>query len=441
MSKATNVTCPGCGCVCDDLTLTFEDNQIVGIEPGCPIAEQWFTDNSRTPALPVAIEGASASLDVAIATAAGILNEARLPLIYGLSRSSTPGQRAACELADRLGAVIDTTASLCHGPSIMALQNVGESTCSLGEVRNRCDLVIFWGCNPAETHPRHAERYSVFPNGQFVPGGRSGRTVVMIGDSRDVANWRLNHDGATPDIIIPVVTGRDFETIATLRMLLKGLPLDASSADQSGAELSALEDLANRMKSCKSGIVFFGLGLTGTSCDRPTQESLGHANVESLLRMVAELNAHTRFYARRMRIQGDVSGADSVLCWQTGFPFSVSLSRGFPRYNPGEYSASDLLERQEVDACLIIGTETIAAFSLDAQKFLRNIPTIVLDYPEGRPGFVPNVQFTTAPYGLYAPGTAYRMDEVPLTLRQYLTSDLPTDETVLRRLLELSRRG
>ena len=92
------------------------------------------------------------------------------------------------------------------------------------------------------------------------------------------------------------------------------------------------------MKTCRSGVVFFGLGLS--------QSGLGHLNVEALLRLVTELNAHTRFYARRMRVQGDVAGADSVLCWQTGYPFSVNLSRGYPRYNPGEYSANDLLERR-----------------------------------------------------------------------------------------------
>ena len=52
-----------------------------------------------------------------------------------------------------------------------------------------------------------------------------------------------------------------------------------------------------------------------------------------------------------MRIPGDVAGADSVLCWQTGYPFSVNLARGYPRYNPGEYTANQLLERQKSMPC------------------------------------------------------------------------------------------
>ena len=46
--------------------------------------------------------------------------------------------------------------------------------------RNRADLVIFWGSNPAESHPRHLTRYSTMPKGLFVPNGRKDRTVVVV---------------------------------------------------------------------------------------------------------------------------------------------------------------------------------------------------------------------------------------------------------------------
>jgi len=434
----SNTVCPACACVCDDLTVTTHDNDVSGVGAGCQLAQDWFQGNSKREPVPVQINGVRAEFETALDRAASILTDADYPLIYGLSRSSTDGQRAAIELADKLGAVIDTTASLCHGPSIMAMQNVGEVTCTLGEVRNRSDLVIFWGCNPAETHPRHAERYSVFARGRFVPEGRDGRTVVMIGDARDVENWRLDSNGALPDLVIPIETGRQFEALTTLRLLVQGQTVSNTSTHDTGASLSDLQSLADRMKSCRHGVVFFGLGLTGTSIEAPVENDIpGQANVECLLRLVAELNAFTRFFARRMRLLGDVSGADTVLCWQTGYPFSVDLSRGFPRYNPGEYSANDLLKRGDVDACLIVGSETIRAFSPASRRHLEGIPTIVFDYPATKSPFTPTVHFTTASYGLHAPGTIYRMDGIPLPLRSCLTSDTPTDEHILRRLLEM----
>lgn len=437
MEIVPDVACPACACVCDDLQLTVDGEQLVSIGPPCFLAEQWFLANARQQRVPAEISGREVTLPSAFEHAASILRAAKYPLIYGLSRSSTPGQRAAVALAESLGAVVDTTASLCHGPSILAVQTVGESTCSLGEVRNRSDLVIFWGCNPSESHPRHAERYSVFPVGEFVPGGRRDRTVVLVGDAREVHDWRLDAAGALPDFVIGIEPDGDFEAITALRLMLQGkLPSCAADRASCGADPDDLARLMGCMKSCRSGVVFFGLGLTGMSFDGSRPSSIiGHANVELLLRLVTELNAVTRFYARRLRIQGDVSGADSVLCWQTGFPFSVDLARGYPRYGPGEYSANELLERGEPDACLLVGAETYPALSAAARRHLCAIPTIVLDYPAAPDHFVPTVRFTTAPYGLSATGTIYRMDETPLPLKAPLPRALPTDHEILLQLL------
>jgi formylmethanofuran dehydrogenase subunit B len=180
------------------------------------------------------------------------------------------------------------------------------------------------------------------------------------------------------------------------------------------------------MKSCRCGVVFFGLGLA--------RAELGHRNVEALLRLVRELNQFTRFHARRMRIPGDVTGADNVLCWQTGFPFSVNLARGYPRYNPGEYSANEMLVRGEADACVLVGSETVPQMSPAAQTRLAEIPTIVLDHPTLVPSVRPSVRFTTAVYGIHLPGTAYRMDEVPIPLRAVLPPKYPSDAEVLDRV-------
>ena len=97
----------------------------------------------------------------------------------------------------------------------------------------------------------------------------------------------------------------------------------------------------------------------------------------------------------------------------------------------GEYTANNLLERREVDAAVLIGTEGIDKLSRDAQSFLQNIPIIALDYPSVEIPIPAAVQFTTAVYGIHRPGTAYRMDEVPIPLRTVLDSPLPADHEVL----------
>ena len=438
LTCVADVTCPVCGCTCDDLKLTFDGERLVSTERACHLAEPWFHNQSAARPQIAECDGQPVPLNAALDRAAEILSRSDAPLIYGLSRSSTPGQRAAVMLADHLGAIVDTTASICHGPSIMAVQKVGESTCTLGEIRNRADLVIFWGCNPAQTHPRHAERYSVTAAGRWTPHGRADRKIIMIGDERYVRDWRLDPEGGLPDQVIPVSPRRDFEVLTALRALLAGKPLANTEGLSAtlGVSEAVLADLAQQMKSCRCGIVFFGLGLTETKLDAATETSgQGHLNVENLLKLVAELNAYTRFHARRMRIQGDVTGADSVLCWQTGYPFSISLSRSYPRYNPGEFSANEVLERGEADVCLMVGSETVSYFSAEARRHLETIPTIVLDYPATVSTISPTVKFSTAVYGLHAPGTIYRMDEVPIGLRPGSQTQYPTDETVLKDIL------
>ncbi len=415
-----DVACTLCGCVCDDLNITTQGGRIVAAEHACPMAEPWFLRQEESAAGAVArLEGKPATLAQAILHAADILRNSRAPLIYGLSRSSTPGQRAAVRLADQLGATIDTTASTCHAPSIVALQTVGESTSSLGEVKNRADLVVYWGANPVVSHPRHLERCVDAP-GMFAPRGRADRRVVVV-DVQETASTELADD------YIEVAPGADFDVIWALRAILNNTPL-RRAANFGGLSLEKLEWLADVLQSCRYGVFFFGLGLTN--------QGVAHANVESVLRLTTDLNAHTRFTARRMRVPGDVAGADSVLCWQTGFPFSVNLSRGFPRYSPGEYSANTLLERREVDAVVLVGSEGVEKLSPRAQEQLRTLPCIALDYPQpqdvsSQTAFSPTVQITTAVYGIHRAGTAYRMDEIPIPLRPVLTSTLPSDEEVL----------
>lgn len=394
--------------------MTVQEGRITQCEGACRLAEPWFLAQETCQASVALIEGQPASLETAVMRARKILGEASSPLIYGLSRSSTEGQRAAIALGERIGATIDTTASLCHAASVMAVQEVGESTCTLGEIRNRADLVIFWGSNPVESHPRHLERYSLFPPGRFVPGGRRDRTLV-VADVTPTATSEM------ADIFLPVEPGKDFEVLQTLRCLVRGVSVEATSSI--GAPLDLLQDLAARMKACRYGVVFFGLGLSMTGS--------GQHNVEALLLLVHDLNEYTRFCARRMRVPGDVTGADMVLAWQAGYPFSVNLARGFPRYNPGEFSAQEMLQRKEVDACLLLGSEGVARFSETATAYLREIPTIVLDHPTVESSIEPTIRFTTAVYGIHRPGTAYRMDGIPIPLRAFLSTEYPSDDEVL----------
>jgi formylmethanofuran dehydrogenase subunit B len=159
-------------------------------------------------------------------------------------------------------------------------------------------------------------------------------------------------------------------------------------------------------------------------------------NSAALLSLAAEMNAFTKFVAMPMRGHGNVTGADVIMRWQTGYPFGISFNRGYPRYNPGEFSTVDVLVRGDTDCALIIGADPGATMPQPAIDHLARIPTIVLDPHVTHTSRLARVHITTAPAGISAPGTGYRMDEIPMPLRPALKSPYPTDQEVLCRISE-----
>ena len=292
-------------------------------------------------------------------------------------------------------------------------------SCTLGEVKNRADLIIYWGGNPAECHPRHFTKYTIMQKGKFVPNGRKGRTMVLV-DIRETPSEKA------ADIFLQVRPGKDFEMITALRALIKGYRVDAALVAETGLTVEQLQDFADRMKKARFGVLFFGMGLSMTRGK--------HMNSAAILTLATELNAFTKFVAMPMRGHGNVAGSDMVLRWTTGYPFGVHLGRGYPRFNPGEFSTVDLLVRRDVDAALILGADPGATMPQPGIDHLARIPTIVLDPKVTHTSRLARVHITTAVTGISAPGTAYRMDEVPMPLRPALKSPYPTDEDVVRRI-------
>jgi len=413
-----HIVCSFCGCLCDDLSVEVENEQIVKVRRACGNGRGFFTDYDPTPRPPL-VDGQAVSWEEAIEEAARILNASDSPLIYGLSSTSTEAQRKSVALADRIGAIIDSTSSVCHGPTGLAMQTVGEPTCTLGEVRNRSDLLVFWGCNPLVSHTRHFARYSAMPKGTFTPEGRKSRTIVVV-DVRPTQSTKM------ADIFLQVKPGEDFAVLTALRALVKGKTLDVDTVG--GVSIAQLEQLAEKARDARFGVFFMGMGLTQT----PGRDM----NVSELFTLVAELNRYARFSVIPMRGHGNVAGADQVLTWQSGFPFAVSYARGYPQYGPGEFSAVDVLARGEADAALILSSDPVAHFPVAAARHLERIPTIVLDPVPTLTTKVARVFLPTACYGVDAAGTAYRMDGVPIRLRPVLPLSRPTDEQVLDQMIE-----
>ncbi len=429
-----NATCTFCGCVCDDMELTvdMDEKKITKAKNACVLGRAWFAEHVIEDRPAALIDGKEVTVEAAIEEAAQTLAKAKFPITYGLSDTTCEAQRQAVAITDIIHGTIDTTTSVCHGPSGLAFQGVGESTMTLGEVKNRADLVIYWGGNPAESHPRHFTRYAVTPKGMYIPNGKKDRTVVLV----DV---RKTPSAPVADIFLQVKPGKDFELLWALRALVKNKTVSPDIEQITGVSLDTMRELVDKMKNCRYGVLFFGMGLTMTRGR--------HFNSGALLALATDLNEYTHFVAKPVRGHGNVTGADNVVSWQTGYPFGVNFSLGYPRFNPGEFTTVDTLSRGDADTALIIASDPASNFPKAAIDHLHRIPVISLDTKTTDTSKLAHVAFATATYGINTTGTVYRMDDVPITLRPAFDSPFPTDEEILTAIrkrvheLVLAKRG
>jgi len=471
-----SVTCPICGCLCDDIEVTVENNEVVKVKNGCAVCEAKFLGYKgehriHTPLMRKDGKLVPVSMDEAVHAAAEVLANATYPILYGWSSTSSEAQRVGVELTEEVGGIMDNTAVVCHGPSILGVQEVGIPTSTLGQIRHRADLIIYWGCDPWSAHPRHLERYTSFTEGRFEKSewkaymqklkAQAGQKKLQSAARSSIGKAKLPkpqacYVGGVPpalskggrklivvdvrksmtaemaDYFIQVEPNKDYELMQALRALVKDKELDVDKV--AGVPIEYLEEVADALVNCEFGVIFFGMGLT--------QSAGKFRNIEVAIQLVRDLNARTKFMIMPMRGHFNVTGANIVSAWQSGYPYGVDFSMGYPRYNPGETTCMDVLLRDELDASLIIAADPGATFPKRAVQNMVKHPLIVIDPHMNATAMMADILFPAAFVGIEVEGTAYRMDHVPLPLHKVVEppAGVFPDEEILGKILEEVRK-
>ncbi|AEF96732.1 formylmethanofuran dehydrogenase subunit B [Methanotorris igneus] len=433
MEIVKDVVCPFCGTLCDDIICYVENNHIVGTKNACRIGHSKFThrDGAVRYTEPLMRENKKDDFkkvdwDTAIEKTAEILVNAKRPILYGFSATECHAHAYGMKLAEMVGGVVSNTAEVCHGPSVWALQDVGYPICTLGEVKNRADVVIYWGCNPMHAHPRHMGRYGVFARGFFRERGRSDRTLIVV-DPRKTDTAKL------ADIHLQVEQHKDYELISAMRAVLKDFELQVDKV--AGIPVELIYEAVDILKNAQFGILFFGMGVT--------QSKSKHRNIDNAIQLVVDLNAYTKFSLIPMRGHYNVNGFNQVCTWVSGFPLCVDYSRGYPRFNPGDTSVTDLLIRKEADAMLNIASDPGAHFPNKAVEGMAEIPLIAIEPHRTPTTELANIILPPAIAGVECEGTAYRMDGVPIELKKVIEppegvlSDREIMKKIIRKVKEL----
>ena len=405
--QVEHVTCLGCGCCCDDVTVTVDRDRIVAADPVCPLGTAWMGDG-RLPG-EIRIEGRGASLEEAIHRAAAVLGAAKCRcLVYLGSNLTSEAQRIALAVGDLLRATVDssTSASAAHG--LTTIQRRGRVSATLGEIRNRGDLLLFWGVDPTERYPRFLARYALEPVGTHVPQGRKGRQVISV---------HIGADRAWPggDQVLELAPDQEIAALSFLRAAVLGVKLPEGS--QAATFAAAL---APRLTGGRYVVVVHDA--------EPTALPRNPLRVEGLIALTEALNGPTRSILCSLRAGGNRVGAEAVLTSQTGYPFSVDYARGCPRYDPTARGL-DRLSSGGFRAVLLVGSPPKAG------ALPSSLSTVLIGPRASESDITPTVAIDTGMAGIHEAGTAYRMDEVPLRLRPPLQGPRTAAE-VLRSLAE-----
>ncbi len=328
-----SLICAGCTLLCDDVTTDGSH-----LQPECALGAAWLADRSASAgdAPDATVAGGPTDRETALARAAHLLRGARRPLVRGFAAATIEDARAAATLADQLGAIVATGSPGQPWPGAPAFPLRGSSTATLGEIRDRSQLVIVWHEDPETTHPRLLQRLGFGADGASTR--LDGPRTLVVVDDRDTATARR------ADLALDWPADRDVE---------------------------ALAELFERFDGVRHATIVYGAALaTGAG---------GQRRELALHELVRRLSQGPHVVTLSLGGTAGIRSADDVLAWQTGYSGTVDLASGHPELLTVTES---LIEHELIDVELCVedqpsgGVPTIVlshhAEPADAEVWIRN---------------------------------------------------------------------
>jgi formylmethanofuran dehydrogenase subunit B len=406
-----NVACPFCGIVCDDLEIGPSANGLKVLKNGCPKSVAGFERPLAEPN--PQIDGKDVPLGEAVALAAKLIRESRLPIFGGLG-TDIDGMRAIMKIAERGGGVVDHALSEAQYRNFRVLQSSGWVLTTLTEARNRADLFIIAGSDIQKIHPRFFERV-VCNEASMFSDAPPKRTVVFLGEGLDQSAVTGKRIGEI--VNLPCKADRIGEILDAMRAMRKGAVITSDTIG--GLPRAAVEDLLARCNAATYGVIVWA----------PASLAFPNADltVQTMSEFLKEINTTSRFAG--LSLGGDEGSptASSVCAWQSGFPLRVSFANGKPEYDSERYDMMRMLAAKESDLLL-----WLASFTPDLSPPDTDVPMIVLGTPGLKLKRTPKVYIPVGTPGIDHAGIVIRVDTVvSLPLRKLRQSKLPRAADVI----------
>lgn len=332
-SESLGVCC-GCTLLCDDVTIRVTDSGWVSSERVCELGNTWLHRITGRPGS-CRVAGTPTTEALALEACSRSLKAAKRPLLVGLDQLSVPNQMLAVKLARKLGAAIDLRLTESGWGDLLAFQNDGRVTASLGEIRQRSDTIVFWNTNPFASHPRFVERFC----GQ-------AKHLIFVYEGQAPAIPR----SSTIDQEIHFVHLSERERSDCLTALrLEGVrprpePCDSATA-RDGNTPTPWSPLRERIHEARH------LAVCHTAA--PPDAGMSEETL-SLHHLIRQRNEVRPAVLISLRQDANGQGGENALAAECGFARGVDFSTGRPRAHWAEFSAKALLTRGEVDVVLLV---------------------------------------------------------------------------------------
>ena len=286
------------------------------------------------PAAQVRIQDAGSA---EVARAAEALRAARRVLVTGLLDASAAAVTAACDLAEALGAAIDTGTADLASPLGPVVARAGGITADPEELRDRADLVVAWFCDPETSSPGFQAAFLAPP----LAGGQP-RQVLAVGPEPVTAASRH----------LPSPRGSAVDLARLLHSLLLG-----HDPPRENAAAASLDGACHELVAAIRAAACVGFVTTRAA------DSLGLATWAT--RLLVRAIAHER-PAFEVPLdepacgRGGGPGAADVLTWRYGAGGGIARAdRLGANFRPAECAAETLITRGEVDAVLAVGSLSV----------------------------------------------------------------------------------
>lgn len=415
---AVRGTCTACSLLCDDL-LVAQDRLSGGCEHGRRAIAAAAAGEAAEPAAEA--YGASGPLDrrTALAEAATCLVSARRVLVTGLAAVPLEAVLAACDLAEDLGAAVDAEDVDCAAAAGPTIARAGAVTAAWEELRDRCDLVIFWHCDPSHSHPRFMERF-VAP----APASSRPRRTITVGPA-------VVPGMPAPHRHVHVSADADVEAACCLAAAVGG----SSSAVLDESLAAACATLGREIAAAACVAI-----VTDTSADTP---GLAAWSVATLVRRIAHVKPAFQIpLGPGVAGSGpNASGAAAVCTWRYGASGAIARAdRRGGNFLPAEADALRLVSRGEVDAVVVIGPshdslDRVLRAAADGMAVVRIGAWPAPPLPNCRPREIR----LRAASGMATGGTMLRADGSEVTLLPLVSSSVAPVSDVLRAVRDAVR--